>query len=150
MAICRGCGAESSRFHTFFDQKGDVTREECLSCAPNQFEPEWKRAKGATGPEAYPEKYDKIHMEDGRICYRAKDEWRQDSEDKIRASYERADAADEAAKAEAYARKRAKRRTEPMTPAEISATMDRFLPDIIRRQNDKNERWNAAISQLTQ
>lgn len=104
------------------------------------------RDKGAMAWEAYPEKYDKIALPDGRIGYRSKDEWRQDSEDKLRKSYERADSMD-AAKVE---EKRKTRRTSPMTEDEIKRATERWRPILEDRQEQKNRAWNKAISNLTQ
>lgn len=146
MAICGGCGADRTRVRTIFNPDGTVRVEECPSCAPGSFDPEWLLAKGATPWEAYPGKYDKISNPDGSVTWRAKEEWTQDTEDKIRASYEKVDAKEAAA----IEKKRASRRTEPMTPAEIEAATNRFRPYFEDRQEQKNRAWNAALSELTQ
>lgn len=146
MAICGGCGADRTRIRTIFDKRGNVRKEECPSCAPGEFEPDWLRAKGATPWEAYPGKYVKINNDDGSVTYRSTDEWRQDSEDKLRKSYEKADAMDAAAVEE----KRRTRRTAPLTEAEIEKATNRWRPILEGRQEQKNRAWNAAISELTQ
>lgn len=146
MAICSGCGAERTRVRTIFNENGTVRKEECQSCAPGSFDPSWLNARGVPAWEAYPEKYDLITLPDGRTGYRSKDEWRQDSEDKMRSAYERANAPDK----EAIERKRQTRRTVPLTEAEIRAATERWRPILEDRQEQSNRRWNAAISELIQ
>jgi hypothetical protein len=146
MAICGGCGADRTRTRTIFNENGTVRTEECQSCAPGSFEPDWLTAKGATPWEAYPDKYTKITNPDGSITYRSTDEWRQDSEDKLRASYERADQI-EAYKVE---EKRRNRRTTPMTPDEIARATNIWRPYFEDRTEQGNRRWNAAIKELIQ
>lgn len=146
MAICGGCGADRTRTRTIFNANGTVRKEECQSCAPGSFDPQWLHAKGATAWEAYPTKYEKFTLPDGRTGYRAKEEWRQDSEDKIRAAYERADDPDK----EAVEKKRKTRRTTPMTPDEIAAATNRWRPVLEDRAEQGNRRWNAAIKELIQ
>jgi hypothetical protein len=129
-----------------FNEKNVLVKEECSACNPNSFDPQWLHDKGAMAWEAYPEKYDKIELPDGRTGYRAKDEWRQDSEDKIRKSYERADQM-EASKVE---EKRRNRRTTPMTPEEVAQLTNKWRPYFEDRTEQGNRRWNAAIKELIQ
>lgn len=143
---CRGCGSDRTTTRTFFKPDGTFKTEECPSCAPGSFDPQWLTAKGATAWEAYPDKYVKFSLEDGRVGYRATDEWRQDSEDKLRKSYERADAGN----AVALETKRASRRTTPMTADEIASATARFRPYFEDRAEQGNRRWNAAIKELIQ
>jgi len=103
-------------------------------------------AKGATAWEAYPEKYIKFSLEDGRVGYRATDEWRQDSEDKIRKSYEKADEVE----ASALENKRRTRRTTPMTAYEIAKATTKWRPYFEDRAEKGNRAWNAAIKELIQ
>lgn len=145
MAICGGCGAEARRTRTIFNERNTLVKEECPSCNPNSFDPQWKTARGAMGWEAYPEKYDKITLPDGRVGYRSKEEFRQDSEDKIRAAYARADQPD-AAKLE---EKRRTRRTVPLSDDEQRAIINRVRPVIQDRQEHANRRWNAAVKEFT-
>lgn len=146
MTTCRGCGSEVSQTRTTFNAKAEVVKEECPMCAPNSFDPKWLRERGAMAWEAYPDKYVKIYLPDGRTGYRATDEWRQDSEDKIRQSYARADQMNAAALDE----KRRTRRTAPMTEEEIRKVTARWRPILEDRQEQKNRAWNEAVSDLTQ
>lgn len=143
---CRGCGSDRKTTRTLFKPDGTFKSETCPSCAPGSFDPQWLTARGAAAWEAYPDKYEKFSLPDGRVGYRAKDEWRQDTEDKIRAAYEKADAPE----AEALETKRRTRRTTPMTPEEIQAATERWRPKLEDRQERKNRAWNDAISNLTQ
>jgi hypothetical protein len=124
----------------------DKRRDECPRCAPEAFEPDWLTAKGAAPWEAYPDKYTKLTNQDGSITYRSTDEWRQDSEDKLRTSYERADKI-EASKVE---EKRRNRRTTPMTSDEIARATNKWRPYFEDRAEQGNRRWNAAIKELIQ
>ena len=147
MAICGGCGAETTRTRTVFNDKtGVVVKEECDKCAPQSFDPQWLTARGATPWEAYPGKYKKIENHDGSITWRSTDEWRADSEAKIIKAYEKADAAD----AEKLERKRRNRRTTPMTEAEIHAATERWRPVLEDRQEMANRSYNKAVEELTQ
>jgi hypothetical protein len=146
MAICGGCGSERTQVRTIFDAQGNVSKEECSGCNPASFEPQWKKERGAMAWEAYPNKYKKIELPDGRTGYRSTDEWRQDSEDKIRKSYERADQPS----VEALERKRAGRRTAPMTEDEIRTLTERWRPVLEDMQEKSNRGYNDALSQLTQ
>jgi len=145
MAICGGCGAETTRTRTIFDERNKLVKEECSACNPNSFDPQWLTARGAMAWEAYPEKYEKITLPDGRVGYRAKDEWRQDTEDKIRSAYERAEAIPE----EKLEEKRRNRRTEPLTNDEQAAIVARWRPLIQERQEAANRAWNKAVDEWT-
>lgn len=123
MSICRGCGEERTRTRTIFNPNGTVRTEECQSCSPGSFDPQWLTARGAAAWEAYPDKYEKFSLEDGRVGYRATDEWSQDTEDKLRKSYERADHEKDATP-EQIERKRQTRRTTPLTEEEIAKAME--------------------------
>lgn len=153
MAICSTCGADTRRVRTVMttnsgkDLLPEAQRsDECPICAPEAFEPDWKTAKGATPWEAYPGKYKKVDNPDGSITYRSTDEWRQDSEDKLRKSYELADQI-ESSKVE---EKRRNRRTTPMTPEEVARATNKWRPYLEDRTEQGNRAWNAAISELTQ
>jgi hypothetical protein len=143
---CLGCGSDRKQTRTIFNPDGTVRKEECPACAPGSFDPQWLHDKGAMAWEAYPEKYRKIILPDGRTGYHATDEWRQDSEDKLRKSYERADSMNAAA----VEKKRMTRRTTPMSEAEIRAATERWRPVLEDRQERNNRAWNSAISELTQ
>lgn len=143
---CRGCGSDRKTTRTLFNPDGTFRAEECPSCAPGSFDPQWLTAKGATAWEAYPDKYIKFSLNDGRVGYRATDEWQTDSEDKIRKSYEKADQVE----ASALENKRRNRRTTPMTPEEIAKATNKWRPYFEDRIEKGNQAWNAAISQLTQ
>lgn len=135
MAVCGGCGAETKRFRTKFNPQGDVTGEECDKCTPNTFDPQWLHARGALAYEAYPDKYDKIDMPDGRTCYRAKDEWAQDTADKFKA----ADKRERKKYEEALEKKRRERRTTPLTPAEIQSALNKWNPIVKAKADEQKE-----------
>ena len=146
MAICGGCGAETTRTRMVFNEKHALVKEECDKCAPQSFDPQWLTAKGATPWEAYPGKYKKTTREDGATVYVSTDEWRADSEAKIIKAYEKADAAD----AEKLERKRRNRRTTPMSEAEIQALTERWRPVLEDLQEMANRAYNQALEELTQ
>lgn len=129
MAVCGGCGEQSSRTKTILtDDKGNLLKkpiEFCKLCKPEEFE-RWQdpsNKKGAWAFQAEPHKYIKRYREDGMVVYEGKDETRADLEDQLAKP-----AADDMAKYEAaLERKRRTRRTTPLTPAELErfANLDR-------------------------
>lgn len=121
MARC-SCGAETSRWRAIYSPSGALIREECDQCAPNSFDPQWKTAKGAVGWEAYPTMYKKVRLDDGRVGYIGKDELRADTEAKLAKPSED----DTKTYAAAVARKRAHRRTKPLTKAEVENNLREF------------------------
>lgn len=153
MAICGNCGAETRRVRTVMTTNGGKTllpenqrKDECPVCAPDAFPPAWLTARGVMGWEAYAEKYDKIELPDGRIGYRAKEEFRQDTEDRIRSG-----SVEEQKKyAAALERKRQTRRTAPMTEDEIRARIERIRPVYEDRQEQANQRFNRAVREFIQ
>lgn len=146
MAKCGGCGAESSRTRTRFNQQHDVIGEECDKCTrPDSFDPQWKTAKPAMGWEAYPEKYIRKENPQGGWMYVAKDEFRQDTLDKLQSAEKR----EEAKYAEALEKKRRNRRLTPMTQAEIEQTLNRVRPAMEHKaEAEKQEKERARDAWL--
>lgn len=108
MAKCDGCGAETTRYRTNFDRKGNVIGGECASCKPENFtDPFDPFDRIASGPEAMPHMYKR----DSNGVYQAKDELIADTV----AGW------DKGPTERAIERKRATRRTTPMTEEEIAA-----------------------------
>jgi hypothetical protein len=104
---CANCGSLTSRSRTTFDQHGKQLQEICPHCAPQALDEPMRvpsDEKLYTGPQAYPHLYKQ--SADG--VYRAKDELIADT----------AALWDKGPHEEAKARKRATRRTEPLTPEE--------------------------------
>jgi hypothetical protein len=121
MPKCGGCGEVTTRIRiTYHEDKvrGKLSgqSEECDKCKPDSFDPRWKHERGAMGWEAYPTKYRMKTAADGNTIYVATDEFKQDTEDWIA----NAGKAEEKQKYDAAAgKKRAHRRTKPLTAAEI-------------------------------
>lgn len=118
MAVCGGCGAETTRIRTTYHEnhgKLSGATDECDKCNPNSFDPQWLTARGAMAWEAYPNKYDKIVNDDGSICYRAKPEWTQDTIDKM----QRAPADEVAVARKAAEHRRRNGRKTPLSLSEI-------------------------------
>lgn len=116
MSICSTCGAETARIRSRFGEDGTVT-DECPQCAPGSFEkftaPSDKKIW--MGYEVHPNEY--VKAPDGG--YDRKPEYRSEQESQLRQPTE----AEQCAQDAAIAKKRAERRTTPMTPAEQSAAM---------------------------
>jgi hypothetical protein len=108
MPLC-DCGEYAARVKVLM-AKGNVLLENpittCAKCAPGEFSEPFVIDRLVTGPEAYPHLYKK--GADG--VYRPTDEFRQDTEDQITKP---------GPSQEAVERKRATRRTTPLTPEEI-------------------------------
>jgi hypothetical protein len=103
------CGEYAARVRITL-AKGNVLLEKpitvCAKCAPGEFSDPFSIDRLVTGPEAYPHLYKK----DAEGIYRPTDELQQDTEDHITKP---------GPTAEAVERKRATRRTAPLSPAEI-------------------------------
>lgn len=112
MAICQNCNAETSRVRTHWTEDGSQF-DECPQCAPGSFEkftaPSDKKIW--MGYEAHPNEYVKA----GDGGYDRKPEYRAEQEAKLTDLTEE----ERKAQARAIAKKRATRRTEPMTEAEL-------------------------------
>jgi hypothetical protein len=122
MAQCGGCGAVTSRTRTRFSPQGEVIAEECDSCKPNTFDPQWLHARLAMAHEAYPNLYKKTYDEDGRIVYRSTEEREADLTEMLQRDPEEED------RKKAEERKRRERRKEPMTEAEKNAVLNKWRP----------------------
>ncbi|MBV9179883.1 MAG: hypothetical protein JO356_01110 [Acidobacteria bacterium] len=116
MAICSNCKSESRRVRSRWTDKGVQLADECPSCAPRTFEkfttPSDKKIH--MGFEAHPNEYEKRYDSDG-VFYIRKPEYRAEQEEKLKQPC----ADDVEAQERAEANKRASRRTDPMTPAEL-------------------------------
>ena len=121
MTICSNCGTEVARSRLIWDKEGNQ-REECISCAPENFErftaPSDK--KPWMGWEAHPNEYEKRYDKDGLI-YERKPEYRAEQEQKLRESTEEERLAQE----HAIAKKRKERRTKPLDGIELAAALRR-------------------------
>ena len=113
MAKCSNCGAEGTRIRSRWTEKGTQLPDECPNCAPQAFEkfsaPSDKKIW--MGYEAHPNEY--VKAEDGG--FDRKPEYRAEQEERLRQETED----ERTLRLEAEAKKRATRRTEPMTPAEF-------------------------------
>jgi len=109
---CGKCGAFTSRGVIVFDHNGRKLREYCQYCNPDNFQTPFRNPsdnKVYTGPEAMPNMY-KRGADD---IFRAKDELIADT----------AAAWSEGPTERALEEKRKTRRTEPLTPEEIKASL---------------------------
>lgn len=119
MAICGNCGAESARIRSRWDDKGRPLSDQCHACAPETFDkftaPSDKKIW--MGYEAHPNEY--VQAADGG--YDRKPEYRAEQEAKL------VQGANDDAEAQRIAeeRKRAERRTEPMTPTELRYALEK-------------------------
>jgi hypothetical protein len=115
MSLCN-CGHEGTRIRTIWSEDG-ARRTECPHCAPGSFEkfttPSDKKIW--MGYEAHPNEY--VKSEDGG--YDRKPEYRAEQEQKLMEATEE----EQEKQRRAEANKRATRRTEPMSPAEMSAAL---------------------------
>lgn len=120
MATCSGCGGESNRIRSKWNEGGDRQLDECPNCAPGSFErfTDPSDKKIWMGYEAHPNEYEKREDRDGPILMR-KPEYRAEQEQRLCEPTED----ERMAQARAIAEKRAHRRTEPLTPAEYHAAI---------------------------
>jgi hypothetical protein len=113
MAVCSNCQAIGPRVRSRWNEKGFQLPDECPACAPETFEkftaPSDKKIW--MGYEAHPNEY--VHSEDGG--YDRKPEYVAEQEAKLCAETED----EKVLRLGAEAKKRATRRTEPMTPVEL-------------------------------
>ncbi len=119
MSICGHCGAESTRIKTHFCEDGS-RYDECPQCNPSDFEKvtDPSDKKIWMGYEAHPNEYEKQYDKDG-VIYMRKPEYRAEQEQRL---MEQTEEELEAQKL-AVAKKRATRRTTPMTEAEQIAAV---------------------------
>ncbi len=113
MAICGTCGTVTTRIRTAFPPDGAPPRDECPSCAPSSFEkftaPSDKKIW--MGYEAHPNEY--VKSADGG--FDRKPEYRAEQEQRLREETEE----ERSNRLRAEAKKRAERRTDAMSPAEL-------------------------------
>jgi hypothetical protein len=119
MTTCSNCGAEVTRSRIIWDKDGNQ-REECVSCAPENFEkftvPSDKKIW--PGWEAHPEQYEKKYDKDG-VIYERKPEYRAEQEERLRNETED----EKTNRLAAEARKRRTRRTLPLDSIELAQAM---------------------------
>jgi hypothetical protein len=118
MAVCSNCKLEGPRVRSRWTEDGQLP-DECPSCAPESFEKftDPSDKKIWMGYEAHPNEY--VKAPDGG--YDRKPEYR--AEQEARLARETDEERDKRLAIEA--KKRAERRTEPMTGAELAAAMQK-------------------------
>ena len=119
MAICGNCGAEGTRIRSIWVK--DVQQpDECPACAPQSFEKQTDPSdkKIWIGPEVRPQDYERRYDEHG-VIYMPKPEVTAELEANAFRDSEEAGKYEEA-----LAKKRAQRRTHPMTPAEVQGALN--------------------------
>jgi hypothetical protein len=116
VSLCTNCNTESTRIRIVYAEDGEQ-RVECPHCAPGAFEkftaPSDKKIW--MGYEAHPNEY--VKSEDGG--YDRKPEYRAEQEQKML----EATAEEQERQRQAEANKRATRRTEAMSAAEMNAAL---------------------------
>lgn len=119
MSICGNCGVESTRIKTHFCEDGSQY-DECPQCNHSAFEKmtDPSDKKIWMGYEAHPNEYEKQYDKDGLIFMR-KPEYRAEQEQRLMQQTEE----ERERQARAIAKKRATRRTEPMTESETLAAV---------------------------
>jgi hypothetical protein len=142
MAICGNCGADTTRHRVKY--LGNTETHECDKCAPGSFDPQWKHAVGVMGWEAYPDKYTKITLPDGRTGYKATDEMIADTEAKLKNP-----PVAMAEEKRALEKRRANVRRTPMTSRELEIALNRARPAMERRaQQQIKEKEDARYAWL--
>lgn len=125
MAKCGNCGAETFRVRSRWTDKGARLADECPECAPQIFEkftaPSDKKIW--MGYEAHPNEY--VMAADGG--YDRKPEYRAEQEARLQAETED----ERTERLQAEAKKRATRRTSPMTPNELQDAL-RFASSLVQ------------------
>lgn len=120
MAVCFNCGTEGVRVRSRWDGKGNRLPDECPQCSPGSFEGKFTAPSDKKiwmGYEAHPNEY--VKAEDGG--YDRKPEYRAEQEAQLALP-----ATDEReAQARAVARKRAERRTAPMSTDEMLTALNK-------------------------
>ena len=124
--ICGSCGNEARRVRTLFEVDGKplpIPLDECEFCAHGgqHFDPDWMRHKPVPLWESRPWLYTRKQNPDGGWMYVPTDENLADLEAQVCAP-----ASDDVqAEQEAKEKKRATRRTEPLTGEELSRALAR-------------------------
>lgn len=137
MATCGNCGAEGTRVRSRWEGANQLP-DECPACAPQSFEKlsDPSDKKIWIGPEYDPNAYEKRYDVDG-VYYVPKPEHTHELEQKMCGVNSVAAQEERAAIAEAEARKRATRRTKPLTQSELEqclAVVDRYFKPLIEDQ----------------
>jgi hypothetical protein len=132
MAICGNCGAEGSRIRSRWI-RGVQIPDECPQCAPQDFEKQTDPSdkKIWIAPEVRPNDYTKVYDEDGPI-YMPKPEVTAELEAKVFDNSEEREKYEEA-----LAKKRAERRTRPLSEVELMQALrhvDQYLRPMIEDQ----------------
>lgn len=157
--ICRNCNQEAQRVVTVFEIDGKPLpepKDSCEHCKDGGLHtnPAWMYQRPVPGWEAKPHLYRKVDRPDG-TQYEAKDELRQDTEDQLCKQPEEELRAGVIAQEE----KRQHRRTDPMTPDELAAAINKarsigneillaHQQAEIDRQIAAEEQWKPIDKQL--
>lgn len=134
MALCGHCGADSPRVRSRWSKEGVQLPDECPSCAPESFYGKFTAPSDKKiwmGYEVHPNEYEKAA--DGG--YDRKPEYRAEQESKLAGL-----TADESeAEARAISKKRAERRTQPMTRSEMDSAISkaRMIADWVAASAEK-------------
>jgi hypothetical protein len=134
---CGNCGSDTSRGSQTFDLGGKQVREVCPTCDPEKFDGAFRDPsdkKIYSGPQAMPT----LYKQDSEGMYHAKDELISDT----------VEGWNKGPTELAKDRKRASRRTEPPTPAEVEKNRiwgEQVLGPILREGG-----VNAVVAALNQ
>lgn len=135
MAICSTCGTEGARIRSRW-QEGVQLPDECPSCTPQSFEKQTDPSdkKFWIGPEYAPNDYEKRYDKDG-VIYMPKPEATHELEQSMCGVNSVTAIEEREAMEKAAAKKRATRRTAPMTQGELNHAMtfiDTYLRPMIQ------------------
>lgn len=150
MAVCGGCGAETTRIRiTYHEDKqtGKVIgqTDECDMCKPNSFDPQWLNARLVQAHEAFPSLYKKTTDAAGRTIFVSTEERQADLAARLAARPK-----DEVeAERRAIEKRRRNRRTTPMTPSEVDQALKRLRPVMeAKAEDEKKEKQQARDAWL--
>ena len=138
MAICGNCGSEGNRIRSRW-AKDTQLPDECPSCAPQSFEKQTDPSdkKLWIGPEVRPNDYEKRYDLDG-VYYMPKPEVTAELERKACGRDSVAAQEEREQMARAAQKKRAQRRTTPLSQSELQralARVDEFFRPLIEDPN---------------
>ena len=138
MAICGNCGAEGNRIRSRWAKDTQLT-DECPSCSPQSFEKQTDPSdkKLWIGPEVRPNDYEKRYDLDG-VYYMPKPEVTAELERKACGRDSVAAQEEREQMARAAQKKRAQRRTTPLSQSELQralARVDEFFRPLIEDPN---------------
>lgn len=139
MALCGGCGAETTKIRITYHENGEHT-DECDKCKPNTFDPQWLNARLVQAHEAFPNLYKKTTDAAGRTVFVSTEERQADLTARLSARPK-----DEVeAERKALEKRRRNRRTTPMTKGEIDQALNRLRPVMkAKAEEEKKEKERA-------